>query len=161
MIRTRVNTIITRFKTLNDEMRDAINDCTQEQWQTIVPEEERAASVMFHHIVSAYPYAAGWAIELATKEALPPITMEDIHEINKKHADQFAKVTKEEVLRAQRENVALVIQQIHTLSDEQMDITAPFSLMGGKPVNVHGLLTFLLVTHGTAHFEALKTAVNL
>jgi len=161
MIRTRVNTIITQFKSLNEEMMVAINDCTMEQWQTIVPEENRTASVMFHHIVSGYPYAAGWAIELATKEALPPITMEDIHEINQKHADQFSEVTKEEVLRAQRENAALVIKQIRTLSDEQMEITAPFSMMGGRPINVHDLLSFLLVGHGIAHFEALKTAVNL
>ena len=161
MIRTRVNAIITQFKSLNDEMRVAINDCTEEQWRTIIPEEDRAAAIMFHHIVSAYPFAAGWAIELATKEALPPITMEDIHEINKKHADQFSLVTKEEVLRAQRENVALVIEQIRTLSDDQMEITAPFSMMGGQQINVHDLLSFLLVGHGTAHFEALKTAVNL
>lgn len=161
MIRTQVNAIIAQFKSLNDEMMIAINDCTMEQWQTIVPEENRRASVMFHHIVSAYPYAAGWAIELATKEALPPIMMEDIHEINKKHADQFSQVTKEEVLRTQRENVASVIEQIHTLPNEKMDITAPFSMMGGRLINVHDLLSFLLVEHGKAHFEALKTAVNL
>ena len=157
----KVNVIIAQFKSLNEEMMVAINACTTEQWQTVVPEEDRAASVMFHHIVSAYPYAAGWAIELATKAELPPITMENIHEINKKHADQFSQVTKEEVLRTQRENVALVIKQIRILSDRQMDITAPFSLMGGQPVNVHGLLSFLLIDHGAAHFAALKTAVNL
>lgn len=157
----KINAIITQFKSLNEEMTAAINACTAEQWQTIVPEEERAASVMFHHIVSAYPFAAGWAIELATKEELPPITMENIHEINKNHADQFSQVKKEEVLRTQRENVAQVIKLIRTLSDRQMEITAPFSLMNGQPVNVHDLLSYLLIGHGTAHFAALKTAVNL
>jgi len=157
----KVNAIIAQFKALNEEMMTAINACSAEQWQTIVPEENRAASVMFHHIVSGYPFAAGWAIELATKAELPPITMEDIHETNKKHADQFSQVTKAEVLRTQRENVALVIKQIRPFSDRQMDITAPFSLMGGQPVNVHDLLSYLLIDHGIAHFAALKTAVNL
>ena len=156
-----VDGIIAQFEAFNADLIAAIEACTEEQWSAIVPEEDRSAAVMFHHIVSGYPFAAGLAVELVAKKELSPITMETIHEINSQHADQHASVTKEEVLRALRENKAQTIRQIKLMTDAQMEITASFALMGGQPISVQNLLTFLLLDHGIAHFKAVKTAVNL
>ena len=156
----KVDVIIAQFEALNDELAAAIEAYTQEQWRTIVPEEDRSAAVMFHHMVSGYLFAAGLAVELVAKKQLPPVTMETIHEINNQHADQHASVTRGDVLRALQENKAQTIRQIKSITDEQMEITATFALMGGQPISVENLLTYLLINHGTAHFEAVKTAVN-
>jgi len=156
----KVDAIIAQFETLNDELVTAIEVYTEEQWRTIVPEEDRTVAVMFHHMVSSYPFAAGLAVELVAKEELPPVTIEMIHEINSEHAAQHASVTRGEVMRALRENKAQTIRQIKEITDAQMEITATFALMGGQPISVENLLTFLLINHGTAHFEAVKTAVN-
>ena len=160
MIHTRIDQLIDDFEKLNAELTETIQNCDETAWQTIVPDEERPACVMFHHIVAAYPFALGVALEMTQKQTYPPVTMEQIHQINADHADNYASVTKEDVLRLQTDNVSRAVTQLRLIRDEQLDLEGPLEMLNGRVLKLNDVLNYLLVGHGREHLAAVQTALK-
>lgn len=82
--------LVAEVEAVHTDVVETARGCTAEQWEMVVPDEERSVGVVFHHIAVIYPLVADWAQKVANGEALPPLTFDAIHAMNHQHAEENA-----------------------------------------------------------------------
>lgn len=137
-----------------------IEKCSAEQWQMIVPEEERTAGVVLHHIVFAMPLVAQWANQLAHDQGAPGVSFDDIHALNAQHAAEQAQVEAATTLALLKTNAAAAKAQLESLTDAELQITAPFALLDGQEISAQQMVQWFLVNHAHNHLATIHQAIG-
>ena len=88
------------------------------------------------------------------------VNMND-NQFNDKHFQEYTSPTKEETLALLRENGDLAMEQLRGLNDEQLDITAPFELIGGNDISAHKTVEWFLLNHIHNHLNAIKQTLEI
>lgn len=168
---TRVKELISRLETATEAVITVAKACSQSQWETIVPEEERSVGTLFHHLAYATPFVMGWVMTVASGEPLrTDITPEVADAFNENHAQEYATPLKEETLTLLTDTVHEAVAQLQKLTDEQLDITAPFiqpyrtaipTLIEGKYTNAQLLVEWNLVHHRYEHLRQIKDTLGI
>ena len=101
---------------------------------------------MVHHIAVDAPLIAGWGAQVGRGE-IPTVTMEMVHADNAAHAAAHASPDKPETLALLRHNTAVAVDILRSLSDAQLEQTAPLPLLGGQPVSAQMIIEIVLIGH--------------
>ena len=86
--------------------------------------------------------------------------MEDIHEMNAKHAVEHASVSKEAALQLLRENSAAAAAAIRALTDAQLAQAAAVSLYADAPLTCQFVLEDHAVRHSYHHLAGIRRALR-
>jgi hypothetical protein len=135
----------------------SLNDA---QWTTRCLPDGRTVGVIVHHVAFVYPIEIEIAQTIASGKPLTGLTMDDVHALNARHAQENAAVTKEAALELLRINSAAAAAAIRELSDEQLRFAAPASLYTDAPVTSQFVLEDHAVRHSYHHLARLKRAVQ-
>jgi hypothetical protein len=154
----RAQALTQRFEQVNGEIIAFVDGCDDQQWQTVVPEEQRTVAVMAHHVAGAYPVIVGWITSLAQGQPVE-ITMEQIDQANAIHKQRYAQVTREEVSGMLRRGGAAAATAVAALDDQQLDSRA---MMGpaGRELTARQVIEYVLVAHTANHFANMRRAVG-
>jgi hypothetical protein len=156
-------TLAARVEEVWAKLIQTVEPCSEQQWRTICPEEGRTVGVMVHHIASSAPLVASWAELVATGQALPPISMEQIHNLNMQHADKNAYCSKEETLALLRRNGRSVAAMIRRLSADQLSRSTPFAIFGGQPTSAREIVEMVVIGHidgyPHSHLDKIEAAI--
>jgi hypothetical protein len=141
---------------------------TDAQWRTRVPlarptpvaMEGRSVGVIVHHVASVYPLEIELAQKLAAGQPITGVTMQDVDEMNAKHAKENSAVTKEAALELLARNSGVAAAAIRALSDESLAQAAPVSLYADAPLTCQFLLEDHAVRHSYHHLSAIKRALQ-
>ena len=145
------------FAQVNDEFIGVIERCTPEQWRARDPGEQRPVNVVAYHVASAQAAQRGWVQAIAEGQPLRPMTREGIDELNARHAQRYANVTREEVIAKARSNGAQVVQFLRGLDDAQLDRTGqPFS----RVVRARDVIERALIGHIVVHLRSIREAIG-
>lgn len=156
---TRAETLADQYTQMNDDLIATVEGCSGEQWAAKCPDTGWSAGVQAHHIAAGQPFIAQFVGKIANGEQITPVTMEMIDQGNAKHAEQFANVSKDEVLTALRANGEQVGGWLRSLSDEQLDRQG--TLLAGTPESsVEGMIRFLAFGEIERHGATLRQAVG-
>lgn len=137
-----------------------IEKCSEADWGTAVPDEERSVGVVLNHIAYAYPFVVDWACQLAGGEGLPPITYDDVHALNHQHATDQANVDQAATLALLQTNTTAAKEQLGALSDADLQQTAPLPLIGGQEISVQQVVQWFLINHAHNHIEAIHKTLG-
>lgn len=137
-----------------------IEKCSQEEWETAVPEEERTVGVVLHHIGYAYPFVVDWACQLARGEGTPAVTYDDVHALNQQHAATQAQVDQATALALLQTNDRAAQEQLGRLTDADLQVSAPFPLIGGKEISAQQVVQWFLVNHAHNHLAAIHKTIG-
>jgi hypothetical protein len=88
------------------------------------------------------------------------VTMNDVHQMNAKHAEDWDQVAQDEALHLLRRNSADAAQAIRGLSDAQLAKAATVSLYDDAPVTCQFVLEDHAVRHSYHHFAAIRRALT-
>ena len=122
---------------------------SEEEWRTPVSStDRRTVGVIVHHVASVYPIEIDLARAIARGKAVTDVTWEVVAELNAKHANEQAEVTKAATLELLHRNSLEAAAAVRAFTDEELDQAAPFSLSFGAPVTAQ----FVIEDHalGTA-----------
>jgi hypothetical protein len=133
---------------------------TEAQWQTRVPHDGRTVGVTVHHVATVYPIEIQLAQTVAAGNPVTGVTMDDIHVMNARHAEENAAVTKETALELLRQNSTAAAAAIRALTDEQLRTAAPVSLYADAPLTSQFVLEDHAVRHSYHHLARLERAVR-
>jgi hypothetical protein len=136
---------------------DALTDA---QWQTRVPRDGRKIGVVVHHVASVYPVEIQLAQSLAKGTPITRVTMDNVHEMNAAHAEEFDAVTKDAALDLLRRNSAAAAAVIRALSDEDLDRAATASLYSDAPVTCQFVLEDHAVRHSYHHLARILATLK-
>jgi hypothetical protein len=129
------------------------------EWQTRLPGDNRTVGTIVHHVASVYPLEIQLAQTVAGGSAVTGVTMKDVHEMNAKHAREWAHVTPEVALELLRRHSAGAAAAIRALSDQQLGEAASVSLYGGAPLTCQFVLEDHAVRHSYHHLDGIRRAL--
>ena len=128
---------------------------TESEWQIRVLKDGRKIGVVVHHVASVYPLEIQLAQTLANGTPITDVTMDNVHEMNAAHANEYDAVTKEAALDLLRRNSAVASAAIRALGDEELDRAAAASLYSNAPVTCQFMLEDHAVRHSYHHLARI------
>jgi hypothetical protein len=156
---SEVQALIEKMETAVDTVINAAEQFTPEQWQTIVPEEERSVGTVVHHIAYSIRPVADWVVDVAQGRELPPFTREALHQYNADHAGKNANPDQAATIALLREQKANLAQKVGSLNDEEIVRSVPFVLVG-QDVSGQKMVEWFTINHCHNHLKTIQEALG-
>lgn len=155
----RAQALADKFEAVHNDLVQTVESIPDDKWQLTCQNDERPVGVMAHHIGMSYS-GTFEAVRLAgTGQPVPPMSWDMINAMNAEHAVANASCTKEDALGVIRKNGAHVHKEIAALSDEQLDKTVHFPLIGVDNPTVEDIIDMLVIGHVGMHLPDIKATV--
>ena len=122
--------------------------------------DRRPIGIVVHHVASVYPIEIDLARAIANGKAVTDVTWEVVAELNGKHAQENAEVTKAAALELLRRNSREAAAAVRAFADEELDRAAPFSLSFGAPVTAQFVIEDHALRHSWHHLARIHTALG-
>ena len=132
---------------------------TDEQWQTPIPHDGRTVGVVVHHVGTMYPIEIELAQLVAAGKPIEGVTWDVVADINARHAQEHAAVTRQEALDLLQRNSNAAAAAIRALSDEQLERAAGISLNADAPLTCQFMLEDHAVRHSYHHLAKIRAAL--
>jgi hypothetical protein len=134
---------------------------SEAEWQTPVSStDRRTVGVIVHHVASVYPLEVEAAQAIAAGKDVTNVTPEVINQMNAKHAQEQAQVTKSETLALLRRNSSAAADAVRAFSDEDLDRAGPFGLSFGAPVTAQFVIEDHALRHSWHHLARIRKALD-
>jgi len=133
------------------------------EWHAPVPEsgkDGRSVGVIVHHVASVYPIEIDLARTIASGKAVTEVTWEVVAQLNAKHAQDQADVTKAAALELLRRNSREAAAAVRAFTDDELDRAAPFSLSFGAPVTAQFVIEDHALRHSWHHLARIRKALG-
>ena len=115
--------------------------------------------VVAHHVAGAHEGISGIIKTVAGGQSIPNFTLDVLHEMNAKHAHEFANVAKAETIALHKKNAAAAAALVRGLSDAQLAQSG--TVLGGMPaMSVEQIVTNILINHVDEHVRNIRTAIG-
>jgi len=136
---------------------------SEAQWRTPVVgsgRDGRSVGITVHHVASVYPVEIDLARAIAGGKAVTEVTWQAVAEMNAKHAQDNAEVTKAAALELLRRNSREAAAAVRAFTDDELDRAAPFSLSFAAPVTAQFVLEDHAVRHSWHHLARIRAALG-
>jgi hypothetical protein len=133
------------------------------EWRAPVREsgkDGRSVGVIVHHVASLYPIEIDLARTVASGRAVSEVTWEVVAELNAKHAQEQAGITKVAALELLRRNSREAAAAVRAFTDDELDRAAPFSLSHGAPVTAQFVIEDHALRHSWHHLAGIRTTLG-
>jgi hypothetical protein len=128
-------------------------------WKKTTEGEKWTVGVVAHHVAGAHEGIAGIIKTVAGGQSIPNFTLDALHEMNAKHAHEFANVGKAETIALHKKNAAAAAQLVRGLSDA--DLAKSGTVLTGMPaMTVEQVVTNILINHVDEHVKNIRAAVG-
>jgi hypothetical protein len=139
-----------------------VEGLSETEWRTPMQggTDVRPVGVIVHHVASVYPIEIDLARAIASGKAVTDVTWEVVGELNGKHAQENAEVTKAAALELLRRNSREAAVAVRAFTDEELDRAAPFSLSFGAPVTAQFVIEDHALRHSWHHLARIRRALG-
>jgi hypothetical protein len=134
---------------------------SEAEWlEPVSATDRRAVGVIVHHVASVYPIEIDLARVIASGKAVTDVAWEVVAQLNRKHAQENAEVTKAAALELLRQNSRAAAAAVRAFTDDELDQAAPFSLSFGAPVTAQFVIEDHALRHSWHHLARIRTALD-
>jgi DinB superfamily len=131
------------------------------EWRAPVSDSDhRSVGVIVHHVATAYPIEIDLARAIASGKTVTDVTWELVAQLNAKHADEQAEVTKAAAIDLLRRNSREAAAAVRAFTDEELDRAAPFSLSFGAPVTAQFVIEDHALRHSWHHLARIRMGLR-
>ena len=128
-------------------------------WKKATSGEKWTVAVVAHHVAGSHEGISGIIKTVAAGQSMPNFTLDALHEMNAKHAQEFANTTKAETVALHKKNAAAAAAVVRGLSDA--DLGRSGTVLSGMPaMTVEQIVTNILINHVDEHVRSIRTAVG-
>jgi hypothetical protein len=128
-------------------------------WKKTTGAEKWTVGVTAHHVASSHEGIANIIKAIASGQAMPPFTMDMLHGMNAKHAQEHAGCTKPETIALHKQGAAAAAAVVRGLSDDQLAKSATV-LTGMPPMSAEQAVTNILINHIDDHFGSIRKTIG-
>jgi hypothetical protein len=134
---------------------------SEAEWRAPVSgNDRRPVGVIVHHVASVYPIEIELARAIASGKAVTDVTWGVVAELNAKHAQDQAEVTKAAAIEFLRRNSREAAAAVRAFTDDELDRAAPFSLCFGAPVTAQFVIEDHALRHSWHHLARIRAALG-
>lgn len=133
---------------------------SEAEWQSPVSiTDRRSVGVIVHHVASMYPIEIEAARVIAGGKPVTDITWEVVANLNAKHAQEYAFITRGGALELLYRNSREAATAVRAFTDDELDRAAPFSLSLGAPVTAQFVIEDHALRHSWHHLARIRKAL--
>jgi len=155
----RAEALAKQFETKVQEATAVLDRLSEADWKKTTSAEKWPVGVVAHHLAGAHEPIAGIIKGVASGQSRPSMTMDQLHEMNAKHAQEHAKCTKAETLALHKKGAAAAASVLRGLSDAELGKTGAV-LAGMPPMTAEQVVSRVLLQHIDEHLGSIRAAVG-
>lgn len=155
----RAEALATRIEQGAAGLANFAESLSDTEWRTKV-RDGRTVGAIVHHVANVYPIEIDLARTIASGKEVAGVTWEVVAELNAKHAEEQAGVTKAAALDLLRRNSKQAAEAVRALSDDELDRAAPFSLSFDAPVTAQFVIEDHALRHSWHHLARIRSALG-
>jgi mycothiol maleylpyruvate isomerase-like protein len=155
----RAEALAKQFETKVQEATAVLDRLSEADWKKTTSAEKWPVGVVAHHLAGAHEPIAGIIKGVASGQSRPSLTMDQLHEMNAKHAQEHAKCTKAETLALHKKGAAAAASVLRGLSDAELGKTGAV-LAGMPPMTAEQVVSGVLLQHIDEHLGSIRAAVG-
>jgi len=155
----RAEALAKQFETKVQEATAVLDRLSEADWEKTTSAEKWPVGVVAHHLAGAHEPIAGIIKGVASGQSRPSMTMDQLHEMNAKHAQEHAKCTKAETLALHKKGAAAAASVLRGLSDAELGKTGAV-LAGMPPMTAEQVVSRVLLQHIDEHLGSIRAAVG-
>src|SRR2546423_3696651 len=135
-----------QFEAKVQEATGVLEKLSDADWKKKTSGEEWTVGVVAHHVAGSHEGIAGIIKTVASGQSMPNFTMDMLHDMNAKHAKEFANATKADTVALHKKNAAAAAAVVRGLSDA--DLAKSATVLSGVPaMTVEQIVTNILINH--------------
>jgi SAM-dependent methyltransferase len=146
-----------------DALASFAEGLSEAEWRTVGSAggtDRRSVGVVVNHVASVYPIEIELARTIASGKTVSDVTWEIVAVLNGKHAQEATSATKAETLELLRKNSREAAAAVRSLTDEELDRAAPFSLSYGAPVTAQFVIEDHALRHSWHHLARIRKSLG-
>ena len=121
--------------------------------------EQWTVGVVAHHVAGGHEGISGIIKTVASGKSVPGFTMDMLHDMNAKHAKEFANVSKAETIALHKKNAAAAAAVLRGLSDADLSKSGTV-LTGMPPMSVEQIINGILLNHVEEHLKSIRKTIG-
>lgn len=132
-----------------------------EEWHTPISiTDRRSVGVIIHHVASMYPIETDLARAVAAGKSVSEVTWEVVAQINAKHAQDNAQVSKAAALELLRQNSRQAAAVVRAFTDQELDNATPLGLSFDAPMTTQFVIEDHALRHSWHHLAKIRKAIG-
>jgi DinB family protein len=148
-----------QFETKAQEATAVLERLSEADWKKTTSAEKWSVGVVAHHFAGAHETIAGIVKTLAEGKPAPNLTMDMLHAMNAKHAQDNANCTKADTVALHKKNAAAAAAILRRLDDAHLDRTG--TVLAGMPaMSAAQVVERALIGHLDEHVGSIRAAVG-
>jgi hypothetical protein len=148
-----------QYETKVQEATAVMEGISEADWKKTTAAEQWTVGVVAHHVAGGHEGIAGIIKTVAGGQSIPNFTLDALHEMNAKHAHEFANVGKADTIALHKKNAATAAAVVRGLSDADLDRSG--TVLSGLPaMSVEQIVTNILINHVDEHVKNIRGAVG-
>lgn len=148
-----------QFEGKVQEAAAVIGKLSDAEWKKTTSAEKWSVGVVAHHVAVGHEGIAGIIKTVSTGQPMPHFTMDMLHAMNAKHAQEYANCTKAETLALHKKNAAAAAALLRGLGDAELAKRATV-LAGMPPMSVEQIVNGILIDHIDEHVGSIRATVG-
>ena len=141
------------------EATTVLEKLSDADWKKATGGETWTVGVVAHHVAGGHEGIAGIIKTVAAGQSIPNFTLDVLHEMNAKHAQEFANATKSDTIALHKKNADAAAAVVRGLSDEELARSGTV-LTGLPAMTVEQIVTNILINHVEDHVGSIRKTVS-
>ena len=155
----RAEQLASQFEAKAREAEGVFDRLTDTDWKKVTTAEKWPVGVVAHHVATAHEGLGNLVKALGAGQTKGDVSMDMVHAMNAKHAQEHAGCAKAETIALHRKNAAAAAAIVRGLSDAELDRSGPV-LQGMPDMTAAQLAGSLLVGHPDEHLASIRATVG-
>ncbi len=148
-----------QFEAKVQEATAVLDRLSDADWKKTTSAEKWTVGVVAHHMAGGHEGIAGIIKTVAGGQSISNFTMDMLHDMNAKHAKEFANVSKAETIALHKKNAAAAAVVLRGLSDADLSKSGTV-LTGMPPMSVEQIINGILLNHVEEHLKSIRAAIS-
>ena len=154
----RAKDLAERIRSFSENVIVFVEELSDGDWTKICQWEQWTVGVTARHLGAGHLAIYDMAGMIIRGEELPQLTMDQVHDMSKKDAQEHADCTKSEALEHLNKNGPKLVEFVLALSDEDLDCKGSMPAFGGE-FTTEEFIDMIVFQNGIQHFNNMKSAV--
>ena len=148
-----------QFEVKAQEATTVLERLSDADWKKTTSAEKWTVGVVAHHMAGAHEAIAGIVKTVASGQSMPNFTMDMLHDMNAKHAQEHAKATKAETVALHKKSAAAASAVLRGLSDADYAKSGTV-IVGLAPMSAEQVVGGILLRHIEEHLGSIRATIT-
>jgi hypothetical protein len=148
-----------QFESKAAEATRVLEGLTDADWKRVTEAEKWSVGVTAHHVAGSHEPIAELIKTVAAGQSVPNFTIDMLHAMNAKHAQDFANCTRAETIELHKKGAATAAGVVRALRDDQLG-KAGTVLTGVPAMTAEQVITNILINHIDDHVGSIRKTVG-